>query len=386
MTTLWSFTGINGDYPRARLMQGSDGNFYGTTASYYNSGDTLFRITPAGSLTNLVVFSGTNAPYGRGSYGSLLQLADGSLVGTTYLGGEAWNPAGRGTIFQFRTNGVFSGLISFFFNGTNGAGPHAGLIQTRDGSLYGTTTGSSQFSGQYYGFTTNGTVFRISPEGNFTTVFFFNGTNGAFPSGNLLQAADGALYGTTAYGGLGFGTVFKITTNGLFSSLFSFAGTSGANPTGELIQLDDGNLYGTTSGGGASNLGTVFRITTNGALTTIASLDNTTGSSPQGGLFKANDGNLYGTASAGGPGGGGTVFRMVERPVIASISQSNGNVTLTWTSFAGAAYRVEYRAGINSGPWLTLNPRVTSAGSTTSLSDSVGSEAKRYYRVVLLPW
>jgi uncharacterized repeat protein (TIGR03803 family) len=384
LTNLYTFP--PGYYAAAKLLEAADGNLYGTTTrpNFVNYGlinGTLFRLTPDGTLTTLATFNGTNQNLGGQIFSPLIEAGDGALIGTTYSGGDLI----LGTLFQFRTEGVFSGMLSFSFNGTNGAGPRAGLIQGTDGNLYGTTTGKlyrNDSSG-----VTNGAVFRISPKGDFTNVFIFSGTNGDSPSGTLLQGQDGGIYGTTSAGGLGFGTVFKITTNGVFTSLFSFGGTNGANPTGELIQLADGNLYGTTIAGGSSNLGSIFRITTNGVLTSIFSFASKTGNSPLGGLCLAQDGNLYGTTSAGDPpgyGGGGTIFRLVSPPVLTSNPLSNG-LQLTWTSFSNAIYRVEYRTNIISGSWLPLATNVTSTGGTTSYLDSFSGSFQRFYRVALLP-
>jgi uncharacterized repeat protein (TIGR03803 family) len=288
--------------------------------------------------------------------------------------------SGLGTIFQFGTNGIFSGLRSFFLSRTTGFAPRGGLIEASDGNLYGTT---SDLVYRGYATPTAGTIFRISPLG-FETLFTFYGTNGLAPSGSLLQGQDGALYGTTM--GSLYGTVFRITTNAVFTSLFSFSAANGWTPTGDLIQLADGCLYGTTTAGGPNNLGTIFRITTNGVLTRIFSFKSSTGGSPLGGLCLARDGNLYGTTSTGGPAGGGTIFRLVQSPVISSIAQSNGFAVLNWSSFTDAVYRVEYRTNGNSGIWLPLATNVLSMGGTTSFLDPAPRDPQRFYRVVLLPY
>jgi uncharacterized repeat protein (TIGR03803 family) len=82
-------------------------------------------------------------------------------------------------------------------------------MQGSDGNFYGTT-----YSG---GASNNGTVFRISPSGNFTNLYSFSGVDGYWPFGGLVQGSDGNFYGTTRYGGTstncysGCGTVFKLS-------------------------------------------------------------------------------------------------------------------------------------------------------------------------------
>jgi uncharacterized repeat protein (TIGR03803 family) len=387
----------------AKLLQSTDGNLYGTTVIpnpvYFGSSPasgigTLFKIAPDGSVTPLDVFwgNGTNGT-GAQPLGALIETSDGTLLGTTYSGGVAianqGNPYGYGTVFEFRKHGTFSGFLSFALSQSSAFGPRGGLTRASDGEFYGTTSDTRPIGTGTVGFSpgvTRGTIFRISSEGNFAKLFTFYGTNGSSPTGTLLQGFDGALYGVTSSGGSSSnGTVFKYSTDGTFTSLFSFSGINGANPNGDLIQLTDGNLYGTTIAGGSNNLGTIFRITTHGALTSIFSFKTSTGYAPPGGLCLARDGNLYGTTSTGGLGAGGTIFRLVQSPTVASTVQSNGIVRLNWPSFAGAAYRVEYRTNLLSGPWLPLITNLISTGGTSSFSDSTSGDAQRFYRVVLLP-
>jgi len=150
----------------------------------------------------------------------------------------------------------------------------------------------------------------------FTTLVNFDGTNGADPSGTLIQANDGNFYGTTAAGGNqnwpcgidgSCGTVFRITTGGRLTTLYSFCPqygcVDGDAPYGALVQATDGNFYGTTTGGGAGS-GTVFKITPAGALTTLYSFcsepDCADGATPYAGLVQGTDGALYGTTRYGG--------------------------------------------------------------------------------------
>ena len=142
------------------------------------------------------------------------------------------------------------------FNGTDGEGPVAGLVQAANGNFYGTTVGGGVRGG--------GTVFEITPTGTLTTLHRFNGTDGATPYAWLVQAANGDLYGTTYAGGAnnGGGTVFKITPGGTLTTLYSFCSqsgcTDGGSPYAGLVQDTNGDFYGTTADGGGS--GTVFRL------------------------------------------------------------------------------------------------------------------------------
>jgi uncharacterized repeat protein (TIGR03803 family) len=265
LSSLVSFNNTNGAYPQAGLVLGNDGNFYGTTelggTNMDPSGNgygTVFQLTPQDALTSIVEFNGTN---GGEPYTKLLLGHDGKFYGTTLLGGSNGN---HGTVFQLTTNGALKTLASF--SATNGAAPRGGLIQGPDGSLYGTTiVGGTNTStgiiseGGVFGY---GTVFRLSTNGTLTTLINFNVTNGAYPVGNLLWGPDGNIYGTTSgYPGFaGNGTVFQLTLGGALTTLVSFNGTNGSQPYGGVILGADNNFYGTTSSGGTYSQGTVFRL------------------------------------------------------------------------------------------------------------------------------
>src|SRR5204862_1199177 len=99
-------------------------------------------------------------------------------------------------------------------------------------------------------------------------LFNFHGTDGEEPSYRLIFGNDGKLYGTASFAGdpanspsgVGSGSVFSITTNGTFMTLFLFHGTNGSNPAASLTLGPDGNLYGTTAQGGPGGGGTIFRV------------------------------------------------------------------------------------------------------------------------------
>ena len=196
---------------------------------------------------------------------------------------------------------TFTVLVNF--EGRNGKGPSGSLIQGVDGNFYGITA--------WGGATGNGTVFKVTPAGELTTLYSFcllaNCADGQVPWGGLLLAANGVIYGTTGYGGTstcwggttpGCGTVFEVTPGGVLTTLHSFAGADGAYPSATLVQGADGNLYGTTQYGGANNDGTVFLITPGGNLTTLANvctiLSECAGIFPTA-LMLGEDGNFYGT-------------------------------------------------------------------------------------------
>lgn len=182
------------------------------------------------------------------------------------------------------------------FNGSNGSDP-IGVVQGKDGNLYGVTASGGNPGA--------GTVFRLTPDGQLKTLVTFDAQiNGYNPDAPLIVGRDGNLYGTTTgggdKGGSGFGTVFRVTPEGQFTTLAVFDRTNGARPERPLIQAKDGNFYGTTYMGGIKQQGTLFRLTPNGQLTTLVQFDIDFGeASPvrdrPGGLdvFEDQNGNLY---------------------------------------------------------------------------------------------
>jgi uncharacterized repeat protein (TIGR03803 family) len=191
-------------------VQGSDGNLYGTTYSGGTNGNygygTVFRISPSGSYTSLYSF-GSYPSDGTGPYAGLVQGSDGNLYGTTSGGGTH----GEGTVFRISPSGSYASLYSFGSYPYDGYGPN-GLVQGSDGNLYGTTgVGGTTTNYCPRGC---GTVFRINPSGTYTTLYWFGSSsiNGLNPLAVLVQGSDGNFFGTTHGGGTtGFGTVFKLT-------------------------------------------------------------------------------------------------------------------------------------------------------------------------------
>jgi uncharacterized repeat protein (TIGR03803 family) len=326
LETLVNFDGADGASPPAPLIQGSDGNLWGTTyAGGANSGGTIFNVTTAGALTTLYNFcAAENCADGQGPNGTLVQATDGNYYGTTLIGGTH----AAGTVFRLTPAGALTTLYSFCVKTAcaDGERPFAGLIQASDGSFYGTTL----FGGAY----NNGTVFRITPAGAFRLLHSFEGEDGAQPYGGVIEGSDGNLYGTTYYGGSAqSGTVFKMTPAGSVTTLHSFCSQSncadGAQPYSALVEATDGRFYGTTEHDGAHQSGTIFRVTSAGSLTTLNAFCTQNacadGGYPHAALIQATDGVIYGTTDRGGAAGYGTIFSFSgSLTTLASFLGSNG--------------------------------------------------------------
>ena len=226
LTTLYSFSGTDGVGPGV-LIQARDGNLYGTTldGGAYNGG-TVFKLSAAGTLTTLHSFcSQTNCGDGQ-LPATLIQGTDGNLYGTTLAGGAN----GYGTIFKLTVPGTLTTAYSFCAQKfcSDGNEP-TGLMQASDGNLYGTTNqGGRSING-------GGTIFEII-AGKLTTIHTFVATGGSYasgetPQGGVMQAPDGTFYGTAAYGGAcsmwsnGCGTIFTFgpATGTLSKSSLNFA-------------------------------------------------------------------------------------------------------------------------------------------------------------------
>ena len=320
-TVLHTFNGNDGGVPTASLLVGRDGNLYGTTSGFtraitttetIENDGTVFQITPAGDFTTLHTFTLLDngiAPTGIAPKGGLIAGGSGNVfygttsgtvdaIGTTTTTTTTTSTT-FGTVFKITPDGDLTSLY-IFSGGTDGDAPEAGLLLGSDGLLYGTTS--------LGGATSMGTVFAITNTGTFTSLYDFTGVNdGAMPTAGLTEGGDGNFYGTTSAGGTIIvdkvtitdqGTVFQLTPQGFVNTLYTFTGgTDGSNPTGGLAKPGNGYLYGTTAGGG-DGYGTIFKINTAGQLTTLYTFTETgDGSIPTSSLTVGSDGNLYGTTT-----------------------------------------------------------------------------------------
>jgi hypothetical protein len=318
--TLVSFNGSDGSGPNGGLIMDAHGDLFGTTAGGADGFGTVFEIVKtktgySSTPTTLVSFDGSDGAYPRAG---LIADSHGDLFGTTQSGGQN----GLGTVFEIaKTNSGYSSTPTTLvnFDGSNGGQPLGSLVADNHGNLFGTT----QYGGQYG----LGTVFEIAKTNSGysstpTTLVSFNGSDGAQPVANLILDDHGDLFGTTASGGVNnSGTVFEIveTKSGYASTpttLVSFNGADGAAPLGGLFADHQGDLFGTTIYGGTGNEGTVFEIVKTKAgyastPTTLVNFNGTNGGQPGARLIADHHGDLFGTTSGGYPSFfDGTVFEI----------------------------------------------------------------------------
>lgn len=334
LTLLHSFSNIDGYAPYCGITLDSKSNLYATTTfGGANSHGVAFEYSPStGIYTLLHSFIGADGVFPD----SGVTLIGTSLYGVTEEGGAN----GYGVVYKITLPtatkpSTFKVLHSF--NSSDGASSSGSLIEGSDRNLYGVTNFGGAFG--------YGTVFKISPTtGTLTTLHSFNLTDGSNVYAGLIQGRDGMLYGTTLYGGVyGNGTVFQISTNGsVFNVLHNFNVSDGQNPFSTLLQGSDGMLYGTTSGGGDYNYGMVFNLSTDGSVfNSLHSFGVFDGSDPSSGVVEGPDGNLYGTTFFGSVWGYGTVYRLnTLLPLVSSFSPTSGSAS------AGTTVTVK---GVNLG-------------------------------------
>jgi uncharacterized repeat protein (TIGR03803 family) len=378
-----------GSGSRAALAKGGDGNFYGTNAygGIHNRG-TIYRISPNGGFTKLVDFTGIGGiAKGSSPETELLAGADGYFYGTTTSGGAS----DLGVIFRMSPTGAMTTLVEF--TGTSGTKkgdrPRGGLAQAPNGTLFGTTTlGGTQ---------NLGTLFKVDPDGgNFQTLVEFTGTTGphkgSSPEARLTMDTHGVLWGSTSRGGAtDLGTIFNITQAGVLDTVVEFTGATGSHPGGdpdEALLLDgDGNFYGTsgssvfkmkpdgtmllnveldpaigynptslTFGGDGflygvcreseSPWGSIFRFAPDGTVTFLVEADDSSGTAGIGeitSLVNGGDGSIYGTTSQGGNAARGSVFRL-----------TGGGTQTNLLEFAGSTSRDKAKTRLGTGPTSLL--------------------------------
>jgi len=399
-TNIYSFGSqpFDGTHPSSGLIQGSDGNFYGTaTEGGTNLCGTVFRISLSGSYSNLYSFQGPTND-GQSPAVGLTRGNDGNFYGVTQGGGAT----GSGTVFRFTTNGTETMLYSFAGATNDGWQPLAPLVLGSDGNFYGTTFfgGITNIPSIGFGYVLGfGTVFRISPGGSYQVLYYFGSkVPDGFAPGQLVQASDGNFYGAALDGGTftNRGAIFQITPGGSESLFYSFDIQPGEGlGAGSLMIGSDGNFYGTTTKGGTYNIGTVFRISPGGSETVLYSFGSqpNDGNEPLGGLIQANGGNLYGTTLKGGAGTDGMIFELTgviayATNQITQIRLAGTDVVLGILSATGDMYQLQSTTNLVTAAWsdVTGASVTNSVGgllNTTNFGGAVGPQ--RFYRFLISP-
>lgn len=299
-TKLLDFNNVNGRTPAADLIKANDGKLYGVTRNggAYDIG-VIFSFNPYTSdFAKLKDFNGSLG-IGLWPNGSLFQATDGKLYGTSSQGGVA----NGGILFSFDLVSATTTKLKDFTN-ENGKLPIGGLIKSDDGKLYGMTgSGGNKDAGVIFSFD--------SSTSTFTKVKDFDLTDGRNPQESLVKGTDGKLYGMTFYGGnSGNGVIFSFDPSTLaYNKLKDFDGINGKYPKGRLLQANDGKLYGTTSIGGINNSGVIFSFDpVTFIFVKLKDFDGTNGNSPTGSLVQVNNGKIYGTTLSGGSSNSGVIF------------------------------------------------------------------------------
>ena len=284
------------------LCQGSNGLLYGLTAhGGTGSSGTLFEYNPVSEEYNVLYHFIDGSPEGDNPRGGLTEVGNNVFYGVTSEGGTSLD----GVLFKFDVSTNTLTTLFSFDDVNTGRTPYTDVIQI-GGYLYGTT-----WLGGANGY---GTIFKYHIATNvFTKLHDFDDVNGKYPSGELMQASNGKLYGVTYYGGSSYnGVIYEYDIqNDVFAKKFDLGTVQSAGKSrSKLVEGTSGKLYGITSDGGNSNDGIIFEFNTStSAFTAIYHFNGAaSGSSPNGSLVYTSTGKLYGATFAGGANSLGTFF------------------------------------------------------------------------------
>ncbi len=412
----------DGDIAKAPIL-GKDGFLYGTTEDGgFEGNGVIYKASTSGVVTVLHSFSdGTVVNDGKIPYGGLVEGADGNFYGTASRGGlvDGQTPNGGGIAFKITPAGVYT-IIHRFSYGVEGLDPRGTLIRSADGNFYGTTyTGGNGF-----GFGAGGTVYKMTPAGVTTMITNFSSVGVYAPRllvAGVIEGKDGLLYGTASAGGTGsLGAVFSVSKTGTVKILHNFADASGvANDGGEaasgLIQNSDGAFYGVTPSNTAQGNqflggGIIYKITSSGAYTILHTFQDLLSAEngpvkPVGGLVKGADGFFYGATARGGTGG--TLYKVTSTGALtvlhtfgafgagsvpsnsALLLTSDGTIYGTTESGGSASngvlYKYQLPAVATAPPVISSGNKATATATKAFSYQIVASNAPDSYSSSILP-
>ena len=377
-----NFIGTDGAVPFTGLVLGTDGNLFGTT---YGGGTsnfgTVFGLAKDGSGF-AVLHSFLGGTDGKNPAGALIEGSDGALYGATAFG----NASTRGTVFKLNKDGTGYSVLHTFTGNPDGQKPACKLLEGSDGALYGTTA----FGGTTFG----GTVFQLQKDGSSYSILYTfqrTGGDGNDPEAGFVEGSDGVLYGTTAIGGTdNVGTVFKLNKDGSgYAILRSFLSTGGdaQRPNCDLMEAADGALYGVTGNGGSGGSGgTIYKINKDGSgyaiLRSFAGYTTGDGGTPKCTLLQETNGVFYGTTEDGGDSDGGCVFALSSAPLpprIVSLSISNGSTVVQFRATSAVQYEVQRSADLSS--WSVVSTLTSPTNSEFSFSEVYSPASAAFYRL-----
>ncbi len=356
IANVFSFTGgDDGANPRASLIAGMEGNFYGSTFAGGNYGNgTIFALSPEGVVTTLYQFDGFN---GANPRSAMTQGADGFLYGTTENGGAG----GSGVVFRLGITAlpqitaqplgqsVFAGADVQFSVAVFGGQPlfyqwqkdgfnlsDGGIVSNSAGRVLSLRNVSATEVGSYSVVVSNSFGFASS-LGAFLAVTSSAPYIVVQPTNQTLAAGARALLGVTVLGNLplkyqwrknGTNLVDGGNTSGSGTATLSITGATVANNGNYSVAVS--NALGAVTSSTAS-LSVVALSSEGTALSTLHWFGtNTGGGQTPNGLMLASNGNLYGTTQAGSAAsatGFGTVFKISTNGLFStllSFSGSNG--------------------------------------------------------------
>ncbi len=360
-----------GEYPYDGVMLASNGKLYGVADADIGN-DILYEYDPStGIFKNILTFQYLN---GRTPRSKLVEVTAGVLVGTCYSNG---GPLSDGTLYSYKIGEDTVTNLQSFDGNKNGKNPRFGVAVGADGKIYGVLTNGD---GAMY----NGSIYSYDlSKGEFARPLYFGyGVYGVQPSGTLIQADNGMLYGNCQLGGENnLGVIYSMDPNTYkIETLWNYVDSLGFNMQGGLTEASNGKLYGLCVYGGENNHGTLleFDPATN-KVEKLASFEkNATGFSSGYGVVEAIPGFLFGVRSLGGIYGNGTMFQYdIQNNTLTNVFDfekdvSGSSPTGIPTLVDGKLYGLTYAGGTrNEGVLYTFDPKTKAYSVKISFSRNV---------------